>query len=68
MVGLFAAAFGLGARPLVSDYLTGVGFLFEDTFDVGEKVDILGNEGGGGNGEPAHHHAALAQRGAVCGA
>jgi small conductance mechanosensitive channel len=45
MVGLFAAAFGLGARPLVSDYLTGVGFLFEDTFDVGEKVDILGNEG-----------------------
>ncbi|MBK8903825.1 MAG: mechanosensitive ion channel family protein [Anaerolineaceae bacterium] len=45
MVGLFAAAFGLGARPLVSDFLTGVGFLFEDTFDVGEKVDILGNEG-----------------------
>lgn len=45
MVGLFTAAFGLGARPLVSDYLTGIGFLFEDTFDVGEKVDILGNEG-----------------------
>ncbi len=45
MVGLFAAAFGLGARPLVSDYLTGIGFLFEDTFDVGEKVDIMGNEG-----------------------
>ena len=45
MVGLFAAAFGLGARPLVSDYLTGIGFLFEDAFDVGEKVDILGNEG-----------------------
>lgn len=45
MVGLFAAAFGLGARPLVSDYLTGVGFLFEDTFDVGDKVDIMGNEG-----------------------
>ncbi|GJM40142.1 MAG: hypothetical protein DHS20C20_04240 [Ardenticatenaceae bacterium] len=45
MVGLFAAAFGLGARPLVSDFLTGIGFLFEDTFDVGEKVDILGNEG-----------------------
>ena len=45
LVGLFTAAFGLGARPLVSDYLTGVGFLFEDTFDVGEKVDILGNEG-----------------------
>jgi small conductance mechanosensitive channel len=45
LVGLFTAAFGLGARPLVSDYLTGVGFLFEDTFDVGEKVEILGNEG-----------------------
>lgn len=45
MVGLFTAAFGLGARPLVSDYLTGIGFLFEDTFDVGEKVDIMGNEG-----------------------
>ncbi|MEZ4593887.1 MAG: mechanosensitive ion channel family protein [Chloroflexota bacterium] len=45
MVGLFTAAFGLGARPLVSDYLTGIGFLFEDTFDVGEKIDILGNEG-----------------------
>lgn len=45
MVGLFAAAFGLGARPLVSDYLTGVGFLFEDTFDVGDKVEVMGNEG-----------------------
>ena len=45
MVGLFTAAFGLGARPLVSDFLTGIGFLFEDTFDVGEKVDIMGNEG-----------------------
>lgn len=45
MVGLFTAAFGLGARPLVSDFLTGVGFLFEDIFDVGDKVDILGNEG-----------------------
>lgn len=40
LVGLFAAAFGLGARPLVSDYLTGIGFLFEDTFDVGEKVEL----------------------------
>ncbi|MCA9896829.1 MAG: mechanosensitive ion channel [Ardenticatenaceae bacterium] len=45
IVGLFTAAFGLGARPLVSDYLTGIGFLFEDTFDVGEKIEILGNEG-----------------------
>ena len=45
MVGLFSAAFGLGARPLIADYLTGIGFLFEDTFDVGEKVEILGVEG-----------------------
>jgi moderate conductance mechanosensitive channel len=45
MIGLFSAAFGLGARPLISDFLTGVGFIFEDTFDVGEKVEILGIEG-----------------------
>jgi moderate conductance mechanosensitive channel len=45
MVGLFSAAFGLGARPLISDYLTGIGFIFADTFGVGEKVDILGIEG-----------------------
>jgi moderate conductance mechanosensitive channel len=45
MVGLFSAAFGLGARPLISDFLTGISFVFEDTFDVGEKVEILGVEG-----------------------
>jgi small conductance mechanosensitive channel len=45
MVGLFSAAFGLGARPLIADFLTGIGFIFEDTFDVGEKVEILGMEG-----------------------
>jgi small conductance mechanosensitive channel len=45
MVGLFSAAFGLGARPLISDFLTGISFLFEDPFDVGEKVEILGVEG-----------------------
>lgn len=42
MVGLFSAAFGLGARPLLADFLTGVSFMFEDTFDVGEKVELLG--------------------------
>lgn len=41
MVGLFAAGLGLGARPLVSDWLTGIGFLFEDPYDVGEKVEIV---------------------------
>lgn len=42
-VGLFTAGFGLGARPLVSDFLTGVSFLFEDPYDVGEKVELAGN-------------------------
>ena len=42
MVGLFSAAFGLGARPLISDYLAGVSFIFEDTFAVGEKIEIPG--------------------------
>lgn len=39
--GLFSAAFGLGARPLVSDLLAGMGFLFSDTFDIGEKVEFV---------------------------
>lgn len=45
VVGLFSAAFGLGFRPLISDFLTGISFVFENTLDVGEKVDILGFEG-----------------------
>ncbi len=45
MVGLFSAAFGLGARPLLSDVLSGISFLFEDTIAVGEKVEITGIEG-----------------------
>ena len=45
VVGLFSAAFGLGARPLISDFLAGVSFIFEDTFAVGEKVETLGVEG-----------------------
>jgi small conductance mechanosensitive channel len=43
--GLFTAGFGLGARPIIADFLTGVSFIFEDAFDVGEKVEILGVEG-----------------------
>lgn len=45
ILGLFSAAFGLSARPLVSDLLAGMGFLFSDTFDIGEKVEfeIVGN-------------------------
>ena len=45
MVGLFSAAFGLGARPLISDFLAGVNLIFEDAFAVGEKVEMLGVEG-----------------------
>jgi small-conductance mechanosensitive channel len=45
VVGLFSAAFGLGARPLISDVLIGIGLIFEDTFAVGEKVEIVGVEG-----------------------
>ena len=32
VVGLFSAAFGLSARPLISDVLAGIGLIFEDTF------------------------------------
>jgi len=46
VIGLFSAAFGLGARPLVSDFLSGISFIFEDTFDVGEKVQLPGLAGG----------------------
>ena len=40
VVGLFSAAFGLGARPFISDFLTGLSFIFEDTFYVGDKIEI----------------------------
>jgi moderate conductance mechanosensitive channel len=43
VVGLFSAAFGFGARLLVSDYLGGLNFLFEDTFAVGEKIEVAGS-------------------------
>lgn len=46
MIGLFSAAFGLSARPIISDYMTGIGFMLEDTVDVGEKVEMLGVPGG----------------------
>jgi small-conductance mechanosensitive channel len=45
IVGLFSAAFGLGARPVISDFLTGASLIFEDTFAVGEKVEVAGVEG-----------------------
>ncbi|RME12549.1 MAG: hypothetical protein D6802_03915 [Ardenticatenia bacterium] len=44
-IGLFSAAFGLSARPIISDFMAGISFLFEDTFAVGEKVEVVGIEG-----------------------
>lgn len=40
LAGLFTAAFSLGARPVIADILAGMSFIFEDNFDVGEKVEI----------------------------
>ncbi|MDQ4075856.1 MAG: mechanosensitive ion channel family protein [Chloroflexota bacterium] len=40
-LGLFSAGFGLGARPLVSDYLAGITLLFEYSYAFGEKVEIM---------------------------
>jgi small-conductance mechanosensitive channel len=40
-IGLFSAGFGLGARPLVSDYLAGITLIFENLYAFGEKVEIM---------------------------
>jgi small conductance mechanosensitive channel len=40
IVGLFSAAFGFGARFAISDVMAGFGFLFNNTFDIGEKVEF----------------------------
>jgi len=45
MIGLFSAAFGIGANRLIADFLTGMGFILEDTFDIGEKVEVNTIEG-----------------------
>lgn len=42
VVGLFTAALGFGARLVVGDFLSGLSFLFEDVFAVGEKIEISG--------------------------
>ena len=44
-LGLFSAGFGLGARPVVSDYISGIVFLFEDQYSIGDKVQINDVEG-----------------------
>jgi small conductance mechanosensitive channel len=43
--GLFTAAFSLGARPLIADMLAGMSFIFEDNFDVDEKIEIASATG-----------------------
>ena len=45
IIGLFSAAFGLGAHRIIGDILTGLSFIFEDKIAVGEKVEVLGVEG-----------------------
>ncbi len=40
-MALFSAGFGFAARPIISDYLTGIIFIFEDQFAVGDKVEML---------------------------
>lgn len=42
MVGLFSAGFGFAARPVISDLLTGIGLMFDNTFEVGDKVEMIG--------------------------
>ncbi len=42
VVGLLGTAVGFGARLIVGDYLSGLSFLFEDTFSVGDKIEIHG--------------------------
>ncbi len=41
IIGLFSAAFGLGARALVADVLAGGRFIFRNTFAIGEKVALV---------------------------
>jgi small-conductance mechanosensitive channel len=41
VVGLFSAAFGLGARPLINDILAGFAFMFEDSLAMGDKVELM---------------------------
>lgn len=45
MIGLFGAAFGIGASQHIRDLMNGVSFMFEDSLAVGEKVEIAGISG-----------------------
>lgn len=39
-IGLFSAGLGFAARPFISDVLSGMQFLLNDQFAIGEKVEI----------------------------
>jgi moderate conductance mechanosensitive channel len=41
VLGLFSAAFGFGAKPFISDLMAGMSFIFNVTFDIGEKVEFI---------------------------
>ncbi len=41
IIGLFSAAFGLGARGLVADIVAGATYIFRNTFSIGEKVEFI---------------------------
>lgn len=45
-IGLFSAGFSFAARPLIGDYLTGISLIFEDSFEVGEKIQLPNATGG----------------------
>lgn len=45
MVGLFGAGIGFSAKPFIGDVMTGMMFILEADFDVGEKIEISGIEG-----------------------
>jgi len=45
MAGFLTAAFGFGARALVTDLLAGFNIIFEDIFGVGEKIEVKGSTG-----------------------
>jgi small conductance mechanosensitive channel len=40
LVGLFGAGFSFGANRLVADFMTGISFIVEEHFDVGEKIEV----------------------------
>jgi small conductance mechanosensitive channel len=44
-LGLFAAGFGIGVSRLVSDYISGLIFLLEDQYDIGDEIEIAAVKG-----------------------